>query len=521
MPESISQKILRNTSFNILSRAAHTVVSILIIPVIINIVGTDRYGFWVVLFAFVDYFSIMDLGFGAATVKYTADCYARKDIFGIGQILNTTLSFYILLIPLITIPVIFSSSIIQFFQITAANSNEALFVLRGILIIFAFSLLTSAFRNILIGLQRMDIQNLCEVATTILYAAGTVVVLKSGWGLKGLIVLIGVLRLVLVASHAICVFYVIPGIWEGLIHFNSKMFNAFFKYGIKLQLTSVAGLFNFQLDKLLIGHFLRIDLVTFYDLGSKIAMFIRDLPLVFLKTLIPASAELSTLNDRERLETMYISGSRYITMMAAPAACFLGAAAPLIFILWMGVGDYSDAVLALRFLAFGYFFSIITGVITSMGRGIGVLSYEMYSSSLISVSNLGLSLVLIIKMGYIGALIGTSATMVGGNLVLLYKFNQYMGIRFGRFLKDTFVKPVLMAIAAGGLVWMGQYLICESAAALISSRWNAAVILVAVGVFFVLIYGGGLYAWGFISMSDLEVLKRIQSSIWRGNGNNN
>lgn len=517
MPASISHKILRNTSFNILSRAGHTIVYILIIPVIINHIGATRYGFWVVFFAFADYFSLMDLGFGAATIKYTADRYAQNDIFGIGQIINTTFSFYLLLIPLVGVPIIFSKEIVQFFQISPDYLDEALFVLRGVLVIFLFSLLTSVFRNILIGLQRMDIQNLCEVANTILYAAGTVVVLKSGWGLKGLIVLIGVLRLVLVATHAICVFYIIPKIRTGLFHFNKTVFKDFFRYGIKLQLTSVAGLFNFQLDKLLIGHFLRIDLVTFYELGSKIAMFIRNLPLMLLGPLIPASAELSAVNDRVRLEAMYIRGSRYITMISAPIACFLSAAAPSVLALWMGSTGHPDAVLAVRFLAVGYFLNIITGVTASMGRGIGVLNYEMYSSGLISVSNLGLSLVLIIKMGYVGALIGTSATMVVGNVVLLYKFNQYMEIRFGRFLKDTFVKPVLMAIAAGGLVWLGQQLICEPVAACVG-RVNIALFLIAAGVVFVMAYGGGLYAWGFINKSDLDILKQVQRSIWRVNG---
>ncbi len=68
MEYSVSQKIFRNTTWNILARIFRIPVYLLIIPFIVNHVGATRYGIWIVLFAFVDYFSLLDLGFGAATI---------------------------------------------------------------------------------------------------------------------------------------------------------------------------------------------------------------------------------------------------------------------------------------------------------------------------------------------------------------------------------------------------------------------------------------------------------------------
>lgn len=513
MPESIPKKILRNTAFNILARIIRTVVYLVIIPVIIYNVGETRYGIWVILFALVDYFALLDLGFGAATVKYTADHYALNNIFGIGQTVITALIFYLLIFSLIIIPIFFADNILKFFHVPPENLNEAIFVLRGVLLIFAFTQITNVFRNILIGLQRMDIQNLCEIVNTFLYALGVILVLKKGLGLKGLILLIGGLRLLSVATHTLCVFKIIPGIKEGLRHFSGKLFKDFFKYGIKLQITTVVGLFNFHLDKILISHFLRLKLVTFYELGSKIAMFIRQMPSVLLVPLIPASAELAATGDKKGLETMHLSGAKYITLIAAPVAFFLGTMAPTVMIVWMGTNDYPYAVLALRILCVGYFFNIITGVITSIGRGIGILHYEMYASLFIALTNLTLSLILIIKIGFIGALIGTAVSMTVGNILYLYRFNQYMETAFITFLKDTFIKPVSVALAAGAIIWSSQYLIFNNLLSISISRINMAIYLILTGIFFMLIYTGSLFLIGFIRRSDLQIFGQIVKSI--------
>lgn len=509
MQKSISQKILRNTTFNILARIVHTAAYIVVIPVIIYNVGETRYGIWVTFFAVVDYFSLLDLGFGAATVKYTADYYARNEIFCIGQIVITVFLFNLLFFPLMIIPIFYADNIVNFFHVAPENFNEAIFVLRGVLLIFAFTQMTSVFRNILIGLQRMDIQNLCEMINTLLYAAGVIFVFIIGLGLKELILLIGGLRLFLVVTHILCVLKIFPGIKKGLKHFSARMFKEFFSYGIKLQITSVAGLFNFQLDKLLIGHFLRINLVTFYELGSKIATFIRQVPSVLLIPLIPASAELAVKGDRKRLEDMHLRGAKYLTLTAAPIAVFLIAMAPTIMLVWIGIDDYSYTILALRILSIGYFFNIVAGAVTSIVRGIGIMHYEMYTSLFIALTNLTLSFVLIIKIGFVGALIGTTVSMTVGDICYLYKFNKYMKIPFAHFLKVAFIMPVFAALFAGAIAWLSQYSIYNDIISIPINRMNMAVYLVLTCVFFTLIYSGGLFLSGFIKQSDMEIFQKL------------
>jgi len=512
MAKSVSQKILRNTTFNVLAKIIRIPVYLLIIPFIVTHVGTTRYGIWVTLFAFVDYFSLLDLGFGAATIKYTADYYARKDNFSIGQIVLTAILFNSLIIPLIILLILFAGNILNFFHVESKHLNESIFVLKGVLIIFAFNQVTAVFRNLLIGLQRIDIQNICEVINTFLYAVGVILVLKNDFGLKGLILLVGLLRFLLVLSQCLCVFKIVPEIKAGVRHFNRKMFKDFFRYGIKLQCTSFAGLFNFQLDKLLIGHFLKLELVAFYELGSKIALFIRMLPSFLSAPLIPASAELVATGDRKGLEAIHLRGTKYITLMAAPIASFLVVMAPVIMSIWLGTNEFYYASLALRILSIGYFFNIITSVITSMGRGIGVLNYEIYAAAFIAVANLVLSFMLIITIGFIGALIGTSIAMTVGNIIYLYRFNRYMRLTFIDFIKATFVKPVFSAAIAGLIIYFSQNLIFNNYLYFSMNRLNMIIYLSLMGSIFAIIYGVGLLLTGSIKRTDFAVFGQIIAS---------
>ena len=75
----------------------------------------------------------------------------------------------------------------------------------------------------------------------------------------------------------------------------------FFYMETSFKFLLLGGFFNLYRDKILIGHFLSIELVTFYELGAKIPMLIQILPSILSGPLIPASAELTTANDKKSL----------------------------------------------------------------------------------------------------------------------------------------------------------------------------------------------------------------------------
>jgi O-antigen/teichoic acid export membrane protein len=194
MSVSITDKILRNTGWNFIARIIHIPVSIGLIPFIIGRVGLDWYGIWVALFAIVDYVSLLDMGVGAATIKYVAEYQAFGNSRKIGNVVLSTCLFNLVFLPPLVLAHVFAAEILSIFQIAPKDFGDARLIFDWVLLNFAAAQISGVFRNTLIGLQRMHVSNLCEIAYLLAYTASTVIVLGAGAGLTGLIVVLFALR---------------------------------------------------------------------------------------------------------------------------------------------------------------------------------------------------------------------------------------------------------------------------------------------------------------------------------------
>lgn len=510
---SLSQKILRNTAWNFFSRLIHIPINICLVPFIINQVGASWYGIWVILFAIVDYFNLLDLGVGAATIKYIAEYYTMGKFRKIFQTIFTTCVFRLIFIPPLIVACFYENTILNFFRIDPHDMADAVFIFRWILLNFALSQFTAVFRNTLIGLQRIHINNLYEILYLLAYALMTLIVLDSGAGLKGLVITLFVLKCILTGAQLVCVINSIPKPEGNLGLFDACLLKDFFRYGIKLQFNSLAGLINFHFDKLLIGHFLKLDFVAFYELGSKLAMTIRLVPSILLSPLIPASAELKVYHDAIRLEKLYLQGTKYMFLMAAPLTAFLVTMGPVIMHLWLGSGGHPYAILALQMLAIGYCFNITAGAAHSIGRGIGVLKYELQSTMMIAIMNLILSLALIVRMGFIGALIGTSLAMIVGNGIYLIRFNLFIRTTTNNSLTQMLAKPFISACFSGALIYIAHRLLEGVVHYAAMDRLELVGYLLVFGFFFLGVFILCLYVMKVFSRADIGLFYDLLTAI--------
>ncbi len=513
MPISIAHKILRNTGWNFVARIIHVPVSIALIPFITDRVGAEWYGVWVTLFALVDYVSLLDLGMGAATIKYVAEYHASGKIRKIGDIVLSTCLFNLIFLPPLVLGHVFADEILAVFKIAPQDLADARLILDGVLLNFAASQVSGVFRNTLIGLQRMHVSNLCDIAYLVAYAAATVIVLGVGAGLATVIVVLFYLRCGMGVVQVLCLLRVLPHLRRHPGRVDPALLREFFRYGLKLQVNSLAGFLNFQLDKLLIGHFLRMEFVAFYEMGSKLAMAVRYVPSMMLAPLIPAAAELSVRSDAGRLEELHLRGTKYLALASAPLMAFMVAMGPAVMHVWLGTQSTPQSILALQILSIGYFFNIVAGAAHSIGRGIGVLKYEIQATGLITVINLLLSVFLIVRLGFVGALIGTGAAMAAGNLFYVVRFHRFLRPVGGDFFWAAIGKPLVCAAAAGGgtfgivrtLGGDGGFELMERSMAFLYLCGGAAV--------FLAIFLAALLALKFFTRADVDMIGQFSAAI--------
>ena len=290
MEQSISTKIIRNTIFNIIGRFWGILVALVLTPYIIRHIGIERFGIWAIVGVLTGYFGLLDFGIGTSFIKYIAEFYTKKDFKKINQVVNTGFIFYsIFAILIIPLGFFIINPLLTLFKIPQELYNEALFVFLLGIILFGVSNAVSAFTAIQAGLQRMDITNKVAIVISIPMVIGVVFFLEKGYGLRGLMVNNAIILVISSVVNIAIAFKILPELRFNLFSFSKEMFKKLFKFGYKLQISTIASLFHFQLDKILLAYFLSIGFVTYYAVAAQLASRIRGIPLLLVSAIFPAA----------------------------------------------------------------------------------------------------------------------------------------------------------------------------------------------------------------------------------------
>ena len=453
MNESISQKIIRNTIFNVIGRFCGILVALVLIPYIIGHIGIEMFGIWAIIGVLTGYFGLLDFGIGTSFVKYISEFYTKRDYKKINQVVNTGFIFYSIFAMVIIISGFFAISLLpNLFNIPQELYGEARFVFLLGIIVFAISNAVSPFGAIQGGLQRMDVTNKISIAISIPMIIGTIFFLERGYGLRGLMVNNAIILVVTSIINIIIAFKLLPELRFNPFLFSREMLKKLFGFGYKLQITRISGMVSLHIDKLLIAYFLSLGFVTFYQLGSSIVDKAKSIPLLLTTALLPAFSEVNAKQERQKLIEGYIRGTKYLSLVTFPLLTFLIISAPNIMMVWMGQG-YEMSIWIIQILALGWLFNILIGVGCSVVQAIEKPEIQMRASLINTILNLTLSLILIIKFGFVGVVIGTSLSVFLGAGYFVRELHKELKLPIICFLKETVLNTLVICICIGLPVW--------------------------------------------------------------------
>lgn len=486
-------------------------VGLLLMPYVISQLGVERFGVWPLVFPLTRYLGLLDLGAGTAAVKYVAEYYTKRDYDAINGIVNTGFAFYLTLgFVLTALAVSLDDFILGFLKIPPNLFDEARFVLLGGAVILSLSNAFSAFQAVTTGLQRMDVTNLITLVTSVPDVVGTVVFLQLGYGLRGLIFKEA---LVFVLSAGLFVFYafrLLPSLHIGLRFCERDRLRELLGYGVKVQVSKLAEFASSQVDKILLGYFLGLSPVTFYELGSKVVLSTKRISRVITSAIMPAASEIEARRDTQVLLHLYFRGSKYLVLAAAPAFFLVASAAPFIMRSWMGAG-YELSVLTIQLLALGHFVHLLTGVGTMIVKGIGKPEYETRYTVLLLVMNIPLGVVFVIRLGFLGLLIATSFSLLSSSLYFIVVVHRLLKIALAPFIRAVYLKPLLACLLAS-LPFLGlNYLthVSPYASLLPAGRLGSLVALGLGTLLFVATYLVTVLRLNYLDAYDRGMLTRV------------
>jgi len=462
--ESIGRKIVRNTTYNAIGRIWLMLVTLLLTPYILHKLGTQVFGVWSLVFVVANYLLLLDFGIGTSFAKYIAEYHAKGDQASINSVVSCGLLFYLgFSILIVILGFILRNPVASLLNIPVSIREESLFAIIGMVIVFAVNNTFSIFQGLLVGLQRMDVQNKILVFISIPNVLGTFFFLEKGFGIKGLVVNSGIVAILTILFNIYFSHKLLPQIRIGFSWLRGDIFRKLFKFGIKTQLGNLASLIHFQTDKIIISYFLGLNFVTFYELGQKVANAVRMFPTMLLSALEPAVSELDARGEQNRLMGLYYKGSKYVSVIVFPLTCLTFILASWIMRAWVGEG-YSLSAITLQVLIIEYGINLLTGVGTRIVRGIGKPELETKYKVLVAVLHLVLSITLIQLLGYKGVLLSFLFSGSMGSIYFIKIFHKFFKERFTKLIHVVYLKPLAASLGAAVVSFFLTFVLSSSSA---------------------------------------------------------
>jgi len=399
--------VTKNVSTRYLAIAAEMAVGLLVLPFNVAHLGKAGYGLWMLTTSITAYFSVLDLGYSGALVKFVAQYRAKRDLHGLNQILSTT--FY--LFVLFGVVTYLAAIVIAVFLGNVLNiAPDQLYVGRVVLLVtsvhFAMGTAFSVYGAVINGFQRYDINNITGTISSVLVAIVNVVVLSLGYGLIELVVATTIVRVLTYWVYRANAYRVFPGLKLSFANFRRARLREVTSFSVFMLAIDWANKMNYSIDAIVIGIVLGTTAVAVWSVAQRLAEVTQRLTNQLNDILFPNVVDHSASSRTDRLQAILLIGTRLSLATVIPIGTALMLMAGPLVHAWVGP-DFSGSVLVLQLLALTVMIRVGNATAQTLLKGADQHKLVAYTNVGTAIVNLALSVVLARSIGLAGVAIGT------------------------------------------------------------------------------------------------------------------
>jgi O-antigen/teichoic acid export membrane protein len=427
-------------------------------PYIIRKLGVEGYGVWALVFSLVGYYGLMDLGFRAAVIRFTAHYAALEQVDRINQMISTLLTYLAgLAMLLLGATMLLANHAHRFFKVSAAYQDE-----MGVLILIvgaslSFGLVFNVFSGFIEGLQRFDLANQVRIVALGVRTGGAAVLLALGFGLVALGIVTLVSQALMYVQYTLIAKRVYPRLRYSIGLVNRAVIREVARYGVPTFVASLASQSLEQTPSLVIGNVRSVESVTYYTVPYRLILFVADALSRIGLVAAPKAAELAGRGREGSVRQLATYSNRYCFALFVPFAIWLLLFGQDFLVVWVGPKVAAGSGLLLPFLTAAIGFAI-AGQTSSSAILFGLSRHQFYAYGLLVeavASAVGLFLV-IPSFGVLGAAVVTAVLMVAVRGVYTpWLMCHYLRISYPGYLLGIYLRPTATALPVYGLgVWL-------------------------------------------------------------------
>src|SRR5262249_17039766 len=343
--------LARNVSTRYLAIAIEALLGFVVLPFNVAHLGTAAYGLWMLTGSITAYFSVLDLGYSGALVKFVAQYRARRDYQGLNEILSTIFCVFASFSAVTYVVAIFIALHIgQLFHL----APDQVRVGRDVLLITGVTVATgtcfAVFGAVINGFQRYDLNNVVGTISSVVTAVVNVAVLTAGYGLVELVAATTIVRLLTYGVYRANAYRVFPELRIRVSSFRRARLREVTGFSVYILLIDWANKLNYSFDAIVIGVFLSTSAVAVWTVGQRLAEVTQRLTNQLNDVLFPTFVDHDSAARLDRLQTLFVEATRPSLATVVPRGGGLILMADWLVRAWVGPG-FGDSVIVLQLLA--------------------------------------------------------------------------------------------------------------------------------------------------------------------------
>ena len=412
--------IFRNVATRYLSVASEMLIGLVTLPFNLHHLGAEAYGLWMLTAGVTIHFSILDLGYGGAMVKFIAQYRAHRDAGALNEIASTLFFLFAgfgLLAYAIAAGLAFNLE--HVFSITSAQAAIGKWILLIIGIIVAINFPFSVYGGVTSGFQRYDINNMVAIGSNVMVAAVNIAVVLMGYGLIPLVAATSFVRFVTYFVYRGNAYRVYPALKIRPSLFRPARLREVTGFSIYSSVIDWANKLNYELDELVIGVFMGAAPVAAWAVADRIISGTQRLTNQGNAVLFPVVVDADATQQIGRLQQVLIEGTRLSLATVLPIAVVLIVLAYPLVTAWVGA-KYLIAAPVIQILAIAVALRVGNATSTTLLKGAGQVRRVAMVNIVTGVINLGLSAALVRPFGLIGVAIGTLVPVAVASICVLF-----------------------------------------------------------------------------------------------------
>jgi O-antigen/teichoic acid export membrane protein len=424
-----SGKLFRNTGYNLFTQGILIILAIWAIPILVHRLGDDKFGILALLWAVVGYFSLLDLGVSRANTKFLSESLALDDKKLSSTIAwnSITLSAGLGVVSMVVVIAATPYLLVSVFKVSPGFYKDASDAFLYASLSVPFMLIFGSIKGIQMAFLRFDLTNTFQGGMSALQWIGSIVLVWFGLGLKEIMLLTFLLRIISAAVAFSILPRLIPNFYDSINLWDGLVMRKMLKFGGWVSVSQIISPLFVYLDRILIGVFLSLSAVAFYSVPQEAIGRLLIIPASFSIVLFPifSGQNATELNQRKSGDLYYLS-LKYLTLLMLPMTIGIIAYAQDILHLWVGPRYGGESAFVLQIIAIGFLFNSVGQVpnivLQAFGRPDLTAKFHLLELPIMIILNI----ILIPRVGIIGAGIAWSFRVILDAALVFFSAQRLM-----------------------------------------------------------------------------------------------